>query len=308
MLEWKKLGLVFRPDPTRHWMRSHAQLPTPVVLGDGRCRVFFASRDARQRSHVGWFDVHLDDPTAVLDVSEEPVLSPGKPGFFDADGIYVASAVRLAGGALRFYTIGWNAGTPPPMFYASIGVAESHDAGKSSRKIGQAPVMARSEHDPCLVTSPVVLPGRHGYRMWYVSGYEWVESGARLESRYHVKYAESDDGVLWRREGRICLDCERPQETNISRFWVVPWRGEYHAWYGYDRGAGYRIGYARSQDGLAWDRRDNEAGIGPSASGWDCEALSYPAVVQHGRRWFMFYNGNQFGSDGVGLAVAELEG
>jgi len=33
--------------------------------------------------------------------------------------------------------------------------------------------------------------------------------------------------------------------------------------------------------------------------------MEHPAVVQHDGRWFMFYNGNRFGKDGVGLAVAD---
>lgn len=301
MLKWKKLGLVFRPDPGRTWMQSHAQLPTPVILDDGRCRVFFASRDARQRSHVGWFDYDLD-ALRIVEACREPLLAPGAPGQFDADGIYVASVVR-EGERLRLYTIGWNRGHPAPMFYAAISLA-TLDGDSCSRL--RVPIMGRSEHDPCFVAAPFVLKER-GYRMWYISCYEWVEVKGRLQSQYHIKYADSPDGLNWRRSGKVCLDNARPRETNISRFWVVPWRGEYHAWYGYDRGAGYRIGYARSRDGLEWERRDREAGIGPSSSGWDCEALSYPAVVQHGRRWFMFYNGNRFGSDGVGLAVADLE-
>jgi hypothetical protein len=65
---------------------------------------------------------------------------------------------------------------------------------------------------------------------------------------------------------------------------------------------GYRIGYAESADGLTWARQ--EAGITVSPAGWDSQAQAYPAVVRHADRWFMFYNGNAFGRDGVGLAIA----
>ena len=41
-----------------------------------------------------------------------------------------------------------------------------------------------------------------------------------------------------------------------------------------------------------------------SADGWDAKAQAYPAVVKHDGRWFMFYNGNAFGRDGIGLAIA----
>ena len=305
MIAWKKLGLIFQPRIEAYWMRSHAQLPTPVMLDGGRCRVFFAGRDGRQRSHAGWFDVHLDDPAQILETSPDPVLTPGKPGFFDGDGIYVASAVRTNADKLQLYTIGWNAGSKPPMFYAGIGVAESLDGGRTCRKLGQAPIMGRSEHDPCLVTAPVVLRDAGEWKMWYVSGIEWEKTETGLQSHYHIKYAHSADGLAWERAGQVCVACNAPDETNISRFWVLREGRIYHAWYGYHRGAGYRIGYATSLDGLAWQRRDDEAGIEVSASGWDSEAIAYPAVVRYNGRLFMFYNGNGFGRDGIGLAIAD---
>ena len=170
--------------------------------------------------------------------------------------------------------------------------------------------MARSEHDPCLVTSPWVLRDGAEWRMWYVSGYAWTEDEGRLDSHYHIKYAESVDGIVWRRDGRVCLDHVHPGEKNIARACVLPpdAGGRWQAWYSFSAGAGYRIGFATSADGLAWDRSDEAAGIGVSPQGWDSEAVAYPAVVRHRGRRFMFYNGNGFGRDGVGLAVEDPSG
>jgi hypothetical protein len=67
----------------------------------------------------------------------------------------------------------------------------------------------------------------------------------------------------------------------------------------------YRIGYAESGDGLQWERRDDEAGIEASASGWDSEMICYAAVIDVNGRRLMFYNGNRHGATGFG--VAELE-
>lgn len=302
-LRWEKLGLVYRPDLTRWWMKSHAALPTPVRLTNGLVRVFFASRTEQQRSHVGWFDIDLDDPHKVRSSSEEPVLKPGSPGCFDGDGIYPASIVSMGRRGLRLYTIGWNVGSPSPMFYAAVGAAESLDDGATFDKMRKAPIMTRSEYDPCMVTSPVVLYDEGTWRMWYVSGKSWSKTDQGLQSHYDVKYAQSHDGINWTRNGHTCLPAREPEESNISRFWVIHEADVYHAFFGYHRGEGYRIGYARSTDGMDWDRQDDHSGIGCSDSGWDCEAISYPAVIRHGNRWFMFYNGNAFGRDGIGLAV-----
>jgi hypothetical protein len=117
-----------------------------------------------------------------------------------------------------------------------------------------------------------------------------------------IKYAESDDGLHWRRDGRIAIDLEGNGEYAIARPCVVRNAGGYHMWYSY-RGNAYRIGYARSDDGFTWRRCDSEAGIGVSPSGWDSEAIQYAYVFSHRGRLYMLYNGNQYGRTGFGLAV-----
>ena len=62
-----------------------------------------------------------------------------------------------------------------PLFYASIGVVESEDYGKTVSYRSKAPVLDKSEFDPSSVTGPWVLYDRDIYRMWYVLvliGYE----------------------------------------------------------------------------------------------------------------------------------------
>jgi len=302
-LAWDKRGLVFTPETSRPWSRSHASVPTPLVLDGSRCRVFFSSRDEHNRSHVGSFDLDLDSPDRVLRSSPEPVLAPGPIGCFDSDGIYVESAIRTDDG-IRLYTIGVTTGHTQPLFYAAIGMATSQD-GERFTKHTAAPIMDRSEFDPCLVTAPFVLREGSRWRMWYVSCIEWTREAHGLQSHYHVKYAESADGIRWRRDGRVCLDFAGPDETNIARLWVVRDGDRYRGWFSAGgRATGYRIGYAESADGLSWTRVDDRAGITLSLSGWDSEAQAYPAVVRHRDRWFMFYNGNAFGRDGIGLAIA----
>ena len=67
----------------------------------------------------------------------------------------------------------------------------------------------------------------------------------------------------------------------------------------------YRIGYAESQDGITWERKDNEVGIDVSESGWDSEMIEYPFVFEHKRGKYMFYNGNDYGNEGIGYAIME---
>ena len=296
-MTWRKLGLVFRPDGEAPWRRSHASLPVALHLHDDVYRVYYASRDDRQRSHVGWVELDLAAPGRPLAAADEPVLAPGPLGHFDDHGVYPASLVAESG-VLRLYYAGWSPGARPPLFYASVGLAVSYDGGLTFERAWDAPIMGRSEHDPCLVTSPFVLRDDGRWRMWYVSGFAWREEGGALRSYYDVKYAESDDGVAWRRDGRVCVALE-DGERNVGRPCVVRDGSGYRMWFASDRGEGYRIGCAESVDGLVWGRVE-AGGLEPGPEAWDSDAVAYPWVA--GR--YLLYNGNAFGRDGFGLAVS----
>lgn len=303
-MKWEKLGLIFRPQHRLYWMQSHATLPTPLAVGGGLYRIYFASRDRANRSHVGYFDVDLNHPSQIREFSEEPILAPGPIGFFDDHGIYASCAVRN-GHSVYLYTIGWNPGVRHPLFYASIGLAISEDQGRTYKKYRQVPIMSRSEYDPCMVTGPWVIKEGSRWRMWYVSGYGWEESEGQLKSFYHIKYAESNNGIDWLRQGQVAIDHARKEETNIARPCIVKGRDLYGAWFAHAAGSGYQIGFASSVDGKTFVRQDERAGIKLSGDEWENESIAHPAVVEYEDHFFMFYNGNQFGRDGVALAIAK---
>lgn len=123
---------------------------------------------------------------------------------------------------------------------------------------------------------------------------------------YHIKYAESLNGIDWERKGIVCIDFKSNDEYAIARPCVLKEEGIYKMWYSY-RGESYRIGYAESKDGIQWERKDKEAGIDVSATGWDSEMICCPHVFEHNGEKYMLYNGNGYGKTGIGLAVLARE-
>jgi hypothetical protein len=228
------------------------------------------------------------------------VLAPGPLGSFDDAGV-TTSCVTEAGGELRLYYSGWTRGTSVP-FYFYVGCARSTDGGTTFERVSQAPVLERSNVDPYLTASPWILVEDGLWRMWYVSGTGWELADGRPRHRYHVKYAESVDGLFWRREGHVCIDFLNEREYAIARPCVVRDDDKYRMWYS-SRGDAYRLGYAESADGLTWERRDQEPGLEPSAEGWDSEMVCYPAVYDEGGSRHLLYNGNGYGATGIGHAV-----
>jgi hypothetical protein len=300
-MKWRKLGLVFCPSGQEQWMQTHAAVPIPLSLGDDLYRVYFGTRDNQNRPRIGYIEFDINRPYKVTSISRKIVLGPGPRGYFDDNGVYPGCLLKH-NDELWMYYLGRSNGTPP-LYYMAIGLATSRNNGKTFQKVYKSPLLGRSEYDPWMVSTPFVLREQSIWKMWYLSGIKWDDVGQK--SYYHIKYADSVDGIHWKREGHVCIDL-RKQETNIASPTVLKEEGVYKMWYSYvAAGQGYRIGYAESLDGYHWTRKDKESGINVSTNGWDSQGLAYPWVFVHHGRKYLLYSGNNFGQDGFGLAVED---
>ena len=300
MIPWNKLGLFIEPQRDKWWSLTHAMIPTPEALGDGIFRIYYSGRNANNQSHIAWADVDLNEPFRVIGYSDGPVLSPGQLGCFDDNGVTPSCLIDLPNGELGLYYIGWNPGSTVRMHLFG-GLAISRDQGKTFERWSRAPILERDRTDPYLNTAPWVVCDDDGFRIFYVSGHEWLHKDL---PRYNIKTGTSKDGKNWVREGYVCLDFRDETEHALARPYVVKEDGLWRMWFSY-KSADYRIGYAESRDGIVWERLDHLAGIDVSPSGFDSEMIEYAAVVKHGGRRFMFYNGNNYGLEGIGLAVED---
>ncbi len=298
-MKWKKLGLIFEPPRGLPWLESHAALP--AVAPDGR-RVYWSGRDGAGRAHVGWLELDALDSARVVGVGSGTVLDPGPPGSFDESGATVSCVVAHER-RLHLYYTGWSLGVTVP-FYLFAGLAVSEDGGETFARVSPAPILDRSPEDPYLTASPWVVVEEGLWRMWYVSGSRWERLANGVRHFYNIRYAESRDGILWERDSRPCIDFAHPDEYAFSRPCVVRDKDCYRMWYSF-RGDRYRLGYAESADGRTWERKDQDAGMEPSADGWDSEMIAYPCVLDRGDSRFLLYNGNGYGRTGIGLAQLE---
>ena len=297
---WIKKGLFFEPNKNLYWQNSHAAIPTSIKIDKNIVRTFFNSRDKNNKAYVGHFDWDLIKKDIVYK-TDKPILSPGEYGLFDDHGTQVTSIVKN-GKEFFMYYLGWNPGVKKPLFYTSIGLAISTDGAKTFKKFSKAPIMQRSAFDPWMVSGGTVIKEKKNWRMYYLSGQKISFNGELANSYYDIKYAESKDGISWKRDGTICLSLKK-NETNISRMSIIKEK-IYRAWYPYKKkGDDYRIGYAESKDGIIWHRKDNLVNLNISKKGWDSKALDKVEIIEGQGEIIMLYNGNRFGYDGIGLAV-----
>jgi hypothetical protein len=175
------------------------------------------------------------------------------------------------------------------------------------------PVISTIPTEPQFSGSCCVLHDEGIFKMWYLNCTEWIVVDGLAEPAYHIKYAESPDGIYWDRKGIVAIDYIDGKPSGISRPSVVKEvDGTYSMWYsfrgmydfrGADAAESYRIGYATSVDGINWTRKDAEVGIKVSESGWDSEMIEYPMVFDFGEKRHLFYNGNHHGKTGFGWAT-----
>lgn len=307
MPSWKKQSRIFHLDESPN-RSTHTQVPT-VWVTDNVVRLYYACRN-NGKSFIAFIDLDRKDLTKVVRVNDKPVMDLGKPGMFDAHGT-MPSCVIEKDGELWLYYIGWNEIAEGARYQNEIGLAVSKDGGETFERKFQGPIMGRSPIEPGLAVMPFVMY-ENWYRMWYQSLTSWELIDDVYEPVYVIKYAESLDGVEWKRYPEQCVPSNYPLEA-FSRPAVYKKDGIYHMYYcirrsdDYREGSGsYRIGYSYSTDGINFTRADDCAGIDIGNVGeFDSRMQCYPAISEIDGSLYIFYNGNGFGQTGIGLAAYE---
>jgi hypothetical protein len=302
---WRRMGLVFSPNGENSWMKSHAQVPTPILIGSV-LRVYISARPQRNLSLATFVDLDANNPSTITHIEASSLLPLGKAGSFDEHGIMPSCAIVEDDLVLLYYS-GWSRAASVP-YTNSTGLAISRDGGRTFVKYSEGPILSKGIHDPFSATSPCVLHDQSGWHMWYCSGTGWHDINGKLEHTYDIKYAHSADGRAWSATGHSAI-CQRDPLEAITRPYVIRSRDGYHMWFCH-RGSrdfrdgvdAYRIGYAASEDGRNWQRQDEIAGLEPGIAGFDSTMVAYPAVIVVKGRILMFYNGNGFGRSGFGYA------
>jgi len=310
---WTKLGKVFDPRQIsgRPWLREFAQAPAALLLDDV-IRVYFSCRpppDALGQyvSYSAYVDLDRTDPTRVLDVAQNPILTLGGLGTFDEFGTYPVSIIRHDN-RIRAYYGGWTRCVSVP-FNVAIGCAESTDGGVSFHRLGPGPVIPYSLHEPFVMSGPKIRRFNDLYHLFYIAGTSWKMVEGRPEPVYRIRMATSADGLTWTKLDRNLIDTVVEADEAQASPDVFFADGRYHMFFCYryseryrSHARGYRIGYAHSPDLISWTREDARAGLDVSDTGWDSEMVSYPHVFHVDGTTYMAYLGNGVGREGFGLA------
>jgi hypothetical protein len=301
---WEKLGRIALADSEIPWMKTWTGPSFLAPTGKGGLfDIYITGRDEKNRSRIGKAPVDLGHVGEIFNIQKEPLLGLGELGCFDENGVSYPAIVNDNDKRFMYY-VGWMPSVMTP-FLNFGGLAVSEKGSEKYDRISRAPILERTNEEPFSNGSVFVLK-EDKWKMWYTSFLKWGNKEAGEHLHYYViKYAESDDGIHWNRTGKICIDIADPAEYAICKPSVYKHNGLYHMWYTY-RGEQYRIGYAWSENGTDWNRRDDLVAIDVSPTGWDSIAMSYAHVVSHNGYLYMVYCGNQYGKEGLGLARLKM--
>jgi hypothetical protein len=279
---------------------SHAMLPTPLVLDD-RIRVYFAACDANLRGRVYRVDLERDRPHRVIEAPTEPVLDLGPPGSFDADGVN-PSQVMWVDGKLWLYYIGWrriSAETP----YTLFGARSVSDDGGLSFANAPEPMLPPSVAEPLFRTAPFVYRSGERWAVLYIGGGRFVSDGDKRLPIYSLCQAFSDDGLHWPTTGRELLaPCVEEGELGFGRplLWIDDNKPSLYL--SLRTRSGYQLMHTALEMAEAGERRF-ETVLDFLQMPWAARMTCFGAPCRVGQTELLFYNGNQFGRTGFGLAT-----
>lgn len=292
-------GCIFGVKDFPSWMIGYASVPTLERISGDLVNIYFSTRDEQNRSAVGWFQIDLKNPSQIKKIASGPVLTYGKLGCFDDSGVTPTQILSINGETFLYY-VGW-AQSRTVRFQLHVGIAKKISQYEFVRT-SDAPLLDRSIHDPTLTATLSILKIDNIYRMWYVSGDSWEMIDGETFPKYNIKYAESYDGFLWKREGLICIDYDGI-EYAIARPSVIFDGMNYKMWF-CAKGENYQIYEANSHDGINWIRKKKPIKFSGSTSKEDM--LCYPAaIVDDNGRTHLFYNGSNYGEKGVHYAYSD---
>lgn len=293
---WIKQGNIFN--------EHHAQLPVVDIYSD-TYEIYYSTRDVNGCSIPMCINVSKHD----LKKYSFPIkinLELGKVGMFDHYGIMPTDIITLDDGTKYLYYIGWSLRKDIP-YHNTLGLATSSDNGITWKKYSDGPIFNSSALEPGFIGTVKVFKNKNKWTMYYLSCREWIMGEDKLEPKYDIKLATSINGIDWTPTNQTIIPLE-DNEGGIASFQMI----DNKAWFSVRGAVSYRKdikeSYKIKTSTLIEGKwvRDKHIELDVSPNGWDSEMVAYPYIIKEKNNLIMFYNGNEFGKSGIGVATRPI--
>lgn len=295
-------SLVFNPTDYSSWIRNSALTPTPIQLREGEIRVYCGFRDDEGVSRIGYVDVDAKAPTKVIRVSSKPALDIGADGCFDDNGVILGD-LQQKNDELWLYYVGFQL-VKKAKFLAFTGLAISRDGGESFKRFSHTPILDRCHGGTTIRAIHSLKRKGAGWEAWFAQGDSWETINQKKYPRYNIWQAYSKDGIHFDNAKLIVDNSEELQEYRIGRpsFSMIGEKEVLFFTSGSRSGEDYFPSMAVRDIRGDWVRDNTLFPLHLSKEGWDSKHLCYPRLIEvEGKHW-IFYNGNNMGFEGFGVA------
>tara|TARA_Y100000768_G_C23986083_1_gene688920 strand:+ start:1386 stop:2294 length:909 start_codon:yes stop_codon:yes gene_type:complete len=298
VIKFRKNGLIIGSKDIP-WVKNHLWVPTAYKLNRSKIIVFFAGRNFKNESDTGYFvyDINLNKVTKI---SKKPVLSRGVLGMFD-DSAVIPSHIIKIGRKYFMYYVGWTQGKKVP-FFSSIGLAKSNSIYGPFKKIGKAPIIGKSNEDPFFVATCFVEKRKNLFEMYYTSNLGWSKNKKKAFPLYLIKRCTSKDGVKWKFNNDRIINFASSDEVAITRPWIIEYNKKKVMFFSCKKKF-YKM-YAAFKNRNKWTRKFNISFTNSSEYKFDNKSQEYGSIIKMKQNYYMFYNGNDYGKKGIGLAIS----
>lgn len=298
----KKGGFIYCPKGEHEWEKDTFMTPHAMGTRKGEIRIWGGVRDNKGISRIKYIDVAEENPCSIIRICDHPSLDIGNVGCFDDNGVILGDIIPVHD-KLYMYYVGFQL-VQKVKFFAFSGLAVSEDRGETFKRYSETPILDRTttgRYGRCIHT---VLYENGVFRCWYAVINDWKVIGGIPYPVYNIWYTESADGIHFPQEDKVlCVDV-KDNEYRIGRPKVYKTEKGYEMFYTRDLlTKEYLAGYAVSEDGIHWERKDGAFVLEKSVMGWDSEMACYPVKCQTLEKTYIFYNGNGMGKTGVGYAA-----
>lgn len=300
-MKLEKKGIIYCPNGEHEWELNTFMTPHAMQISHGVIRIWGGVRDKDGVSRIKYIDVDENNPCNILHISSKPALDIGNKGCFDDNGMILGDILNVKG-RLYMYYVGFQK-VQKVKFLAFSGLAFSDDMGETFYRFSEVPILDRTNrgrYGRCIHT---VLYDEGLFKCYYAIIDDWKYINGVPYPVYNIWYTVSEDGIHFSREDTcLCVDTQG-DEYRIGRPKVYKTKTGYEMFYTRDLvSKDYLAGYAISEDGINWIRRDDTFNLSKSKEGWDSEMACYPVKLLTDRNQYLFYNGNGMGKTGVGYA------
>ena len=142
--------------------------------------------------------------------------------------------------------------------------------------------------------------------MYYTSNLQWKKQGKKMIPRYLIKTGYSKNGYDWITNKKHTIKFKNSKEEAITRPWVIKLNKKFIMFLSL-KIKNYKITCATSNNGKNWRRKNINFIQKNSRIKFDSKSQEYASVAKVGSKLYMFYNGNDYGKNGVGLAICKVK-